>query len=133
VVDGARRAPERAAVCGTGASERSQGEDVVISDSTEAVMANPKYQELVRARRSVAWTLTIIMWVAYFSFILLVAFNKTDGQIISAKVGGGVISIAIVAGVSLLVFSFLLTAIYVVIANSKFDRLTAELRREIGQ
>lgn len=102
-------------------------------ESTQAIMANPKFQELVRARRSLGWTLTIVMLIAYFSFVLLVAFNKTDGHIISAKIGSGVISIAIVAGFSLLVFTFLITGLYVLIANSKFDRLNAELRRELGQ
>jgi uncharacterized membrane protein (DUF485 family) len=96
-------------------------------------MANPKFKELVRARASLSWTLTIIMLVVYFGFILLVAFNKTDGQIISAKVGGGTMSIAIVFGIGLLIFSFIMTAIYVLVANSKFDRLTDELRREVGQ
>ena len=82
-------------------------------DAVRAIMANPRFQELVATRRRLSWSMTIIMFLVYFGFILLVAFNKTDGGIISQRVGGGTTSIAI--------------------ANSKFDRMTAELRQEIGR
>ena len=75
--------------------------------------------------------LSTIMWVIYFGFILLVAFNKTDGQILSAKVGSGTTSVAIVAGFAILVVTFVITAIYVAVANSSFDRLSNELRGEV--
>ncbi len=102
-------------------------------DAVRAIMANPRFQALVSERRRLSWSLTVIMFVVYFGFILLVAFNKVDGGIISRRVGGGTTSIAILAGVGILVFTFLLNGLYILIANSKFDRMTAELRREIGQ
>ena len=96
-------------------------------------MANPKFQELVRARSTLGWTLIAIMLVVYFGFILLVAFNKTDGGLLSTKVDGGTTSVAIVAGVGLLVFTFLITGFYVLVANAKFDPMTQALRDEVGQ
>ena len=107
--------------------------DRVSIDSTEAMMANPKFQELVRARSTLGWTLTAIMFVVYFGFILLVAFNKDDGGILSTRPGGGTTSIAILAGLAILIFTFLLNGLYVLIANSKFDRLSKALRDEVGQ
>jgi uncharacterized membrane protein (DUF485 family) len=97
------------------------------------MLANPTFRELVHARSRLAWTLTAIMLVVYFGFILLVAFNKSDGAILSTKVGGGTTSYAIVFGLILLVLTFVITAIYVAIANAKFDRLNAALRQEVGQ
>ena len=96
-------------------------------------MANPRFKQLVKARTALAWTLIAIMMIVYFGFILLVAFNKTDGGLLSAKVGGGTTSLAIVAGVGLLIFTFLITGFYVLIANSKFDSMTQALREEVGQ
>lgn len=96
-------------------------------------MANPRFQALTRARSTLGWTLATIMWIIYFGFILLVAFNRTDGAILSAKVGTGTASVAIVAGFSILVTTFVITAFYVAVANSKFDRMTRELRDEVGQ
>ncbi len=95
-------------------------------------MADPKFQELTRSRSALGWTLASIMWVIYFGFILLVAFNKDDGHILSGKISqGSTTSVAIVAGFALLVITFLITAVYVAIANTKFDRLEAELRNEV--
>lgn len=95
-------------------------------------MANPRFRQLVRARSTLAWTLILIMLVVYFGFILLVAFNKSDGAILSTKIGGGTTSLAIVAGIGVLIFTFLLTGFYVLIANSKFDEMTRALREEVG-
>lgn len=99
---------------------------------TQAMLDNPKFQKLVRTRSSLGWTLAAIMFVVYFGFILLVAFNKTDGQILSQKVWGTT-TLAIVAGMAILVFTFVITAFYVVIANSSFDRLIREIRAETGK
>lgn len=103
-----------------------------MSVTTEAMMANPKFIALTRARASLGWTLAAIMWVIYFGFILLVAFNKTDGQILSTKIAtGSTISVAIAAGFAILLITFFITAIYVAIANSRFDRLVAEIKAEV--
>ena len=109
------------------------GRDLDFDDEpTRTMMANPTFQRLTRARASLGWTLATIMWIIYFGFILLVAFNKTDGQLLSTKIApGSTISIAIVSGIGLLVATFVITAIYVVIANSRFDRLARELRGEV--
>ena len=107
--------------------------DMATSRATAEMMANPRFQRLTRARSTLGWILSSIVWVVYFGFILLVAFNKTDGHILSAKVGGGTTSVAIVAGFAILVATFIIVAIYVAVANSKFDRMTEELRAETGR
>ncbi len=109
-------------------------EAMLASASTDAMLANPRFQELTKSRSALGWTLASIMWVIYFGFILLVAFNKDDGRILSAKISqGSTTSVAIVAGFAILVATFIITAIYVLIANSKFDRLTAELLKEVNR
>ena len=102
-------------------------------DAVRAIMANPRFQELVRARSSLSWALTAVMLVVYFGFILLVAFNKSDGAILSQKVGAGPTTVAIVAGAAILAFVVILNALYVSIANTKFDRMAKALREEIGR
>jgi len=42
--------------------------------SHETIQRDPDYQELVRRRSSFGWTLSLIMLVIYFGFILLVAY-----------------------------------------------------------
>lgn len=112
--------------------EAAYREPVYDDAATAAMMANPTFQKLTRSRATLGWTLAAIMWVIYFGFILLVAFNKTDGQILSAKIApGSTTSVAIVAGFGILVATFVITAFYVIVANARFDRLARELRAEV--
>jgi uncharacterized membrane protein (DUF485 family) len=92
------------------------------------VLRSPRFQELVRERTRFAWTLSIVMLVIYFGFILLVAFAK---PLLATKVGGGVTSLGIILGLGVILSAFVLTGIYVQRANSRFDELTRHLTREI--
>jgi uncharacterized membrane protein (DUF485 family) len=83
---------------------------------------------LVRQRAKFAWTLSILMLVIYFGFILLVAFAK---PLLATKIGGGVTSLGIVIGLGVILSAFVLTGIYVQRANSRFDELTRNLNREL--
>jgi uncharacterized membrane protein (DUF485 family) len=94
----------------------------------DRVLQSPRFQELVRQRTRFAWTLSIVMLVIYFGFILLVAFAK---PLLAIKIGGGVTSLGILLGLGVIIAAFVLTGIYVYRANSEFDELTRNLTREI--
>jgi uncharacterized membrane protein (DUF485 family) len=87
------------------------------------IESDPNYIKLVRERKSFAWTLTIIMLVIYYGYIAVVAFAP---QVIAAKLAGS-ITIGLVLGVALILASIVLTAIYVLRANSQFDDLTKKI------
>lgn len=95
-------------------------------DVISRVINNPKYQELKAKRSSYGWWLTLAMMVVYYGFIMLVAFNK---EFLSQKMGEGVMTIGIPIGFGVIVFTVVITAIYVRRANSEFDDLTAEITR----
>jgi uncharacterized membrane protein (DUF485 family) len=94
----------------------------------DGITNNPRFQELVRERSSFAWTLTIVMLVIYYGFILLVAFGK---GFLATKIGGGVTSVGIIIGLGVIISAFVLTGIYTQRANSRFDELTENLTREL--
>jgi uncharacterized membrane protein (DUF485 family) len=94
----------------------------------DRVLQSPRFQELVRQRTRFAWTLSIVMLVIYFGFILLVAFAK---PLLAMKIGGGVTSLGILLGLGVIIAAFVLTGIYVYRANSEFDELTRNLTREL--
>ena len=98
-------------------------------DATELarIRANPAFQELVRKRSSFGWTLAIVMFVVYMTFIFLVAF---DHALVAELIGYGVLTLAFPLGLGVIVLAIVLTGIYVVRANSEFDRLTREV---VGQ
>ena len=96
-------------------------------DQNDSIINNPRFQELVRERSSFAWTLSIVMLVIYYGFILLVAFGK---GFLATKIGG-VTSVGILIGLGVIISAFVLTGIYTQRANSRFDELTENLTREL--
>ena len=85
---------------------------------------DPNYQELVRRRSSLGWTLSLIMLIIYFGFILLVAYAP---KFLGTPIGAGVTTIGILIGLLVIVSAFLLTGIYVNKANSKYDPLIRQI------
>ncbi len=98
------------------------------SQDYSQLLRSPHFQELVRQRTRFTWTLSLVMLVIYFGFILLVAFAK---PLLATKVGDGVTSLGIILGLGVIFSAFILTGIYVQRANSRFDELTRHLTREI--
>ena len=100
------------------------------NDLATKIAANPKYQKLVRTRSSFGWILTAIMMVVYYGYISLIAFNK---EVLSARLGEGVMTVGIPVGFGVIVFTILITGFYVRRANSEFDQLTREIVEEAGK
>lgn len=99
------------------------------ADLLARIRANPKYRQLVGRRRRFAWALTALMLVVYYGYVGLIAFDKAA---LARPLGSGVTSIGIPVGVGLIVFTILITAVYVIRANGEFDRLTREIIEEAG-
>src|SRR5438552_18371927 len=95
--------------------------------SHQAIQRDPDYQELVRRRSSFGWTLSLIMLVIYFGFILLVAYAP---KFLGTPLGSGVTTIGIPVGLFVIVLAFVLTGIYVRKANSSYDVL---IRKIVGE
>ncbi|HOE40554.1 MAG TPA: DUF485 domain-containing protein [Rhodoferax sp.] len=93
-------------------------------DLVARVTSNPKYQELKSKRHTFGWTLTFLMMFAYYGFILLVAFNK---PLLASKIGSGVITLGMPLGIGVILFTIIITNIYVRRANSEFDDLTSQV------
>ncbi len=79
---------------------------------------NDAVRQLVRRRWRVGLALTAVMVVAYFGFILLVAFGKDAAGtlLLDDRVSAG-----IVLGAVVIVLAPVLTAIYVRWANRHYD------------
>ena len=98
-------------------------------EQIEQIKNNPKYQELVTKRSKFAWTLSIIMLLVYYAFIMTIAFSPDT---LGTKIGDGVITIGIPVGIAIIFISFILAGIYVNRANGEFDNLTQEIKDEFN-
>lgn len=97
-------------------------------DLVQRIASHPKYQELKAKRSSFGWWLTAAMMVVYYGFILLVAFNK---EFLSQKLGAGVMTVGIPLGFGVIVFTVVITTIYVLRANSQYDDLTDAVKKAV--
>ena len=96
----------------------------------DKIQKNPKYQELRSKRTSFGWTMTLLMMVVYYGYIALIAFNK---PFLAQPIGAGVTTLGIPIGMGVIVFTIVITAIYVRRANSEFDDLTAEILKDASK
>ena len=89
--------------------------------SYQEIERNPKFIALVNKRKTLGWSLSIVMLAIYLGFILVVSFAP---DVLSAKLGTGVTTVGIVVGVLVILSAFVLTGIYVSKANAEYDTLT---------
>ena len=94
------------------------------TDLTARVARDPRYQELKSKRSRMGWMLTFAMMVVYYGFILLVAFDK---PFLTTRLGEGVTTIGMPIGLGVIIFTIVITGIYVRRANSEFDALTEQI------
>jgi uncharacterized membrane protein (DUF485 family) len=94
------------------------------------IQANPKYKELKSKRSSFGWWLALLMMVVYYGYIALIAFNK---PFLAQPIGSGVTTLGIPIGMGVIVFTIIITGIYVRRANSEFDALTKQILEDAAK
>ena len=99
-------------------------------DAEDAVLLKvaqtARYRELVRERSRFSWSLTIVMLVIFFGYILLIAFAP---QILALRISR-ITTLGIPIGIGVIVSGIVLTGIYVHRANSRFDPMIREIVEE---
>ena len=99
-----------------------------MQDTLDRITANPKFLEFVAMRSTYSIIMAIVSAAAYYGFILLVAYNK---EFLAAKVSAGsVMSVGVPIGVGVILFTIILTWIYVRRANTEFDAINEALIKE---
>src|SRR6202158_536169 len=97
--------------------------------STHEMLEAPAFKQLVRGKRLISIILTIVLFIVYYGYILLIAANK---PFLAQKIGEYT-TLGIPIGVGVIVAAWVLTAIYVVWANRVHDvevsRLLDEMKK----
>lgn len=89
------------------------------------IYADPDFHELERKRGRFSWLLASIVMLTYFSFILVIAFAPE--LFATPIIEGKIITWGIPVGLFVILFSFLLTGVYVYRANKEFDQKTKDI------
>ena len=91
----------------------------------EHIRNNQKFHNLVAQRSKLSWTLAVLILVVYYSFILVIAF--LPGLFGVPINNDSTITWGIVIGLGVILFTFLITGIYVHKANTIFDKLLKDV------
>lgn len=100
-----------------------------MAKSTHEMLESPDFKRLVRQKWTISIILTLVLFVVYYGFIVLIAANK---PFLAQKIGEYT-TLGIPIGVGVIVAAWVLTAIYVSWANRVQDaevaRLLADLKK----
>lgn len=91
----------------------------------ERIDRDPRFHALARQRRMLGWSLSGAVLVAYYSFVLVIAFAP---ELLARPLGPDtVLTIGIAAGLGVIGLSVALTGVYVWHANRSFDVLNSAI------
>ena len=96
-------------------------------DLARRIASHPDYQTLKARRTRFGWTLTALMLIVYYGFVLLVAFDK---PLLAQRLGSGTMTLGMPIGFGVILFTIAITAYYVVRANAEFDTLSDAIKKE---
>lgn len=89
------------------------------------IRANEKFHDLVAQRSRLSWTLAILILIVYYSFILVIAFSPGLFGIPVSE--GSIITWGLVIGLGVILFTFVITGVYVHRANTIYDGMLREV------
>ena len=96
----------------------------------QKIQSHPKYLELRTKRNRLGIFLTALMLIVYYGYIALIAFDK---KFLAQPIGTGVTTLGIPIGMGVIIFTIVITGIYVRRANGEFDTLTKEILKDAAQ
>lgn len=94
------------------------------------IQNHPKYRELCTKRNRLGLVLTLLMLIVYYGYVSLIAFNKA---FLAQPIGDGVTSVGIPIATAVIVFSVVVTGLYVRRANGEFDQLTQDILKDAAK
>ncbi|MDO4641040.1 MAG: DUF485 domain-containing protein [Neisseria sp.] len=89
------------------------------------VLDNPEFQKMARQKALLGWSFSAVILLMYLSYIWIIGDSP---ELLKAPVSsGGITTWGIYVGIFVIVFSFITTGIYVMIANGKFEKMTKDV------
>ena len=88
------------------------------------ILNDADFKSLSGRKNAMSLVLAMLELALYFGFVALVAFNK---PFLSAKISGA-ITVGIPIAVGTILLSWLLTGVYILWANNKYDVLVKKVR-----
>jgi uncharacterized membrane protein (DUF485 family) len=94
---------------------------------TNEILQSPAFRKLVKNRWNISLTFTFLMLFVYIGFLMVVAYQK---ETLKMPVGDS-LNLAIIVGIGIIVFSWLITGVYVYWANNYYDAAVNEIKKDL--
>ena len=93
------------------------------------ILESAEFSALAAEKDRVSAVLTVLILGVYFGFIALVAFRK---DLLAQRIFGENSTLGMPVGIGVILAAWVLTGIYVVWANGRYDRLIHDVRKRLG-
>jgi len=94
---------------------------------THEILQSPAFKKLVKNRWNISLTFTFLMLFVYIGFLMVVAYHK---ETLKMPVGDS-LNVAIIVGIGIIIFSWLITGVYVYWANNYYDAAVKEIKKDL--
>ncbi|MES2873754.1 MAG: DUF485 domain-containing protein [Bacteroidota bacterium] len=94
---------------------------------TNEILQSPAFRKLVKNRWNISLSFTFLMLFVYLGFLLVVAYQKDT---LKMPVGES-LNLAIIVGIGIIIFSWLITGVYVYWANNYYDAAVKEIKKDL--
>lgn len=100
----------------------------MLAPSSKEILTNKSFRKLVSVRRRVCWSFLLVLLGFYLTFGVLSVYSPSF--LARPLLSDGVVPIGIVMGYAVLALTFILTLVYVWLANHYFEPLEKKIRAE---
>ncbi|MHB1179378.1 MAG: DUF485 domain-containing protein [Daejeonella sp.] len=94
---------------------------------TDQILQSAAFKKLVKTRWNISLSFTFIMLFVYIGFLMVVAYHKDT---LKMPLGDS-FNLAIVVGLGIIIFSWLITGVYVYWANNYYDASVKEIKKDL--
>lgn len=94
---------------------------------TNEILQSPAFKKLVKNRWNISLTFTFLMLFVYIGFLMVVAYQK---ETLKMPIGES-LNLAIIVGIGIIIFSWLITGVYVYWANNYYDADVKEIKKNL--
>jgi uncharacterized membrane protein (DUF485 family) len=98
----------------------------MLSQTDKNILTNQDFQKLVTVRRRISWSCLSQLLGSYLLFGIMSVYTPTI--LASPMFDEGIVPVGIVMGYAILGMTFLLTLVYVWLANSFFEPLEKKIK-----
>tara|TARA_B100000989_G_C19519998_1_gene463680 strand:+ start:762 stop:1046 length:285 start_codon:yes stop_codon:yes gene_type:complete len=86
---------------------------------------NKEFKKLVKKQNFLSYSFSFLILLVYFTFIIIIGFKP---NIFSFFINDSKFTVGIIYGVSIIIFSIILTIFYVLLANKILDTIRDKIK-----